>query len=278
MFRLYKRRLLLFLSLLLPLPAGGAPDIATKSAVVAAGPDAVAPPFPVPITEPSPGEATPKHELLTGTWSGGGCTYRIDPGGMLWIQRIGAPSDTLRGRYSWFRMGKHDCISMQREGGDILSLQVLLIGEVTESRAVIALGTPFMRAEKGKGIPGVWQHLDRLSRMEWKFGAETAEYRRTIYSPRPGGEQRVESRTGVYREASGKYEEGSFQLSFEDGSRAVILPIVYRNLMYVFDLSPAKSLFSRVREPVTDAGRVTSGTREGKEQRGGGTEEQREKD
>jgi copper chaperone CopZ len=135
----------------------------------------------------------------------------------------------------------------------------VLIGAVTDSRAVIALGTPFLRTERGRGVPGTWKHLDRLSRMEWKFGPDTAEYRRTRLNLKTGEEELAESRAGTYRAASEKYEDGSFLLSFRDGSQAVVLPIVYRNLMYLFDLTPAKSLFSRTREPVTEAGRLTGG-------------------
>lgn len=265
MFRTYKRRVTLFFSSLLLFLAGSAPGIAPERA--AGTPEQTAAVAPLPASAPSPppsGTAMSKRNLLAGTWRGGGCTYRIDSDGMVRIQRIGVPGDSLRGRYAWFRMGDHDCISMQRENGDSLSLQVMLIGEVTDSRAVIALGTPFMRMERGKGIPGPWKHVDRLSRMEWKFGSETVEYRRTRINLQTGEEQVLESRAGSYHGANENYEDGSFQLSFQDGSGAVVLPIVYRNLMYLFDLTPVKSLFTRVREPVTDAGRFTGGNQQEK--------------
>lgn len=197
-----------------------------------------------------------KRDLLSGAWTGGGCTYRIDPDGTILIHRVGAASDSISGKYSWLTMGNHSCITMQR-GGNALSLQVYLIGDVTESRAVIALGTPFIRVGEGKGIPGTWKHMDRMSRMEWTLGPDTVDYRRTVINSRTLEEQVTEHRAGTYREAGGKYEDGSFQLSFQDGSRAVALPIVYRNLMYLFDLSPSKSLFTRVITALPDTARIS---------------------
>lgn len=200
-------------------------------------------------TEPASVAFDAKRNLLAGTWKGGVCTYSFEAGDVLRVLRNDcASSDSLRCRYSWFRMGSHDCIALQPDEADNLSLQVLLIGETTESIAVIALGTPFVRIEGGEGINGIWKHMEPFTRVEWKLGVDTVEYRYTFIDPVTGREQVREVRNGVYRRANDRYEEGSLEVVFRDGNRAVVLPVVYKDMMYLFDLSPAKSLFGRVRE------------------------------
>jgi hypothetical protein len=153
-----------------------------------------------------------------------------------------------RYRYRWIKMGMHDSILFEKDASDSLSAHILLIGEVTDSTAVLSLGAPFIRRDAGENLFGNWRYTQNLTRMEWTFYADSLEYRETVLDLSTGYERIIESSRGSYRRnTDSEAEAGSCAVVFQNGKRAVILPIVYKNLMYLFDLSPRKSFFVRVK-------------------------------
>ncbi len=201
------------------------------------------------ITTLSPtGDTSAKKSQIIGTWTKRGFTYRFDADSTVTVTKIGGgPSGYLRSPYRWFNMGTHDCVSFRRDPSDSLSLEVLLVGNVTDSTAVLALGTPFVRSGEGHGIPGSWKHMDHFTKIEWIFSPETVSYRKSMFSIDTGYERTVEEYSGPWTRAEGNREPGTFILAFGGGSRTFVLPIVHRDMMYLFDVSPGKSVFMRAR-------------------------------
>ncbi|MHB9030252.1 MAG: hypothetical protein ACYC9O_15910 [Candidatus Latescibacterota bacterium] len=199
-----------------------------------------------------------KQRLLPGVWHRRGFVYTFADSAAVQVRRTDVPGQTVYGRYSWFRMGEHDCIIFRKGNAGENALEVILIGEISDSTAVIALGTPFVRADSSRGLTGLWKHLDRFERMEWRFGSDNAEYRKTVVEPLTGQERVVEERAGALVKGEDS-EPGNFTVSFRDGKRATVLPVIYRDMMYLFDLSPGKSYFVRERAAQPSPGDQTAG-------------------
>jgi hypothetical protein len=206
------------------------------------------------FTQPDPENTNRKKGFLIGTWQKRGVTYVFEDAATLSVTRLGGgKSGFIRCPYTWFALGMHECISFQKDPADNLSLQVILVGEVTDSTAVLALGTPFIRSGPGGGLTGTWKHAEHLTRIEWTFGLDTVEYRKIVFDLSTGRETTVEEYQGQWRLAEKKYEPGSYEVTFGENKRATVLPIVYRDVMYLFDLSPGKSFFKRVKgKPLKD--------------------------
>ncbi len=185
-----------------------------------------------------------KRQLLPGAWHRRGFSYMFADSGIFEARRTGSPDQSLKGEYVWFRLGGHDCIAFRnkRPGDDFL--EIFLIGRVTDSSAIIALGTPFIRADSSRGLAGLWKHQASHCRIEWRFGPGTASYRKTEFDSLSGSERITEERSGSYSKSDDP-EPGSFTVLFDDGNLSSVLPVVHRDMMCLFDLSPAKSLFSR---------------------------------
>jgi hypothetical protein len=174
------------------------------------------------------------------------------------VRRTDVPGQVVNGSYSWFRLGEHDCIAFRKAIPGENDLEILLMGEMSDSTAIIALGTPFVRADSSRGLSGLWKHMEQCERMEWRFGPDTAEYRNTVFEPLTGTERMREERAGTLVKGEDN-EPGSFTVHFRDGKRATILPIIYRDIMYLFDLSPGKSYFVRERTSQSSFANHTSG-------------------
>ena len=197
-------------------------------------------------TQSGSGEINRKKTLLVGTWQKREITYLFEDEVTLSVTRLGGgPSGYIRSRYTWAALGMHDCFTFRKDPADSLSQQVVLVGEVADSTAVLALGTPFVRSGTGSGLTGTWNHVEHLIRIEWTIGQDTVEYRKMVFNADAGRETVVEEYRGTWRRAEGRYEPGSFTVNFPENGQAIVLPMVYRDLMYLFDLSPGKSLFTR---------------------------------
>jgi len=196
------------------------------------------------FTETVASQSLMKRSLMPGVWHRQGFSYMFADTGVFEARSAGSDDQSLKGEYAWFRLGGHDCIAFRnkRPGDDIF--EVFLIGRVTDSSAIIALGTPFVRADSSRGLAGLWKHPASRGRIDWRFGPGTVSYRKTEFEPLSGRERVREERSGSYSKSDDP-EPGSFTVFFDDGNQSSVLPIVHRDMMYLFDLSPSKSLFSR---------------------------------
>ncbi len=192
-----------------------------------------------------------KKLLLPGIWRCRGFIYAFEDDRKLRVERTGSTRQTVQGSYSWLRMAGHDCIVFRKNGSNVGDPEVYLIGTVTDSTAVIALGTPFVRADSSRGLSGLWKRMERYERVEWQFEANRVSFRKTGYDPDSGREQLIREWEGTYTRVQIP-EPGSFAVEFAYGEAATVLPIVYRDIMYLYDLSPSKSLFIRERPPLVE--------------------------
>jgi hypothetical protein len=83
------------------------------------------------------------------------------------------------------------------------------------------------------------------------------EYRKTVFDFATGREAVVEEYRGVWKRAEGRYEPGSCEVTFGESGQSIVLPLVYRDMMYLFDLSPGKSLFIRGKAKPPAGARLT---------------------
>jgi hypothetical protein len=199
-------------------------------------------------TQQGPGDVNSKKSLLIGTWIQGGLSYTFEDTSMLSvIGPSGGLAESIRTPYRWMKLGVHDCIVFQSNPPDSLSLQVVLVGEVGETEAVLALGVPFAREGKGTGLLGTWCHAERQTCMRWTIGPEDALYSESVCDIAEGSEKMIERHRGKWLNAPEYAEPGSFILDFGKIGQATVLPVVYLDMMYLFDLSKGKSLFTRMK-------------------------------
>jgi len=188
-----------------------------------------------------------KKKSLLGTWRLYNFNYVFEDSVTMKADKSnGKVQLSNRYRYRWIKMGMHDCVLFEKDASDSLSAHIMLVGDVTDSTAVLSLGAPFIRKDTGENLFGSWRYAQNLTRMEWTFGPDSLEYRETILDLSTGYERIIESSRGSYSQnTDSQAEAGSCEVVFQNGKSAVILPIVYKNLMYLFDLSPRKSFFVR---------------------------------
>ncbi len=205
--------------------------------------------FPVVFSQTGIEITAQKKTSLIGNWQLSNFYYVFDDSvTMRAVKSDGKVLLSNRYRSRWLKMGTHDCILFEKDASDSLSASILLVGGVTDSTAVLSLGAPFIRKDAGANLFGVWRYTRNLTRIEWTFDPDSLEYRETVLDLSTGYERIIESSRGSYHlNTDSQAEAGSCAVVFQNGKSAVILPIVYKNLMYIFDLSPRKSLFVRVK-------------------------------
>ena len=54
----------------------------------------------------------------------------------------------------------------------------------------------------------------------------------------------IEEKQGIFEARKGKYR-GQFTIHFSDDTQTRVVPILFKNIMYLYDLSPRKSMFLR---------------------------------
>jgi len=192
----------------------------------------------------TPGEIGDKKELLRGVWVHRGFYYVFRDSVMTAVKVSGEPKGYKTFKYT---IEKFNGVSLLRYGKDITDStdnDFLLVGDVTDSTAVLAYPTPFIRADSSKGLIGTWKHVEELTAIFLTIGAGTLDYRELVLDSTTGEIRTTVQRHGFYRAGKGK-NTGRLFVNFDDDTKTVLLPIVFGDLMYLFDLSPRKSVFLR---------------------------------
>ncbi|HDY87184.1 MAG TPA: hypothetical protein ENH82_03595 [bacterium] len=147
-------------------------------------------------------------------------------------------------RYEVISMGLKEFIRYGKDLSDSTSVELILMSDVLDSTAVFAYGKTFVRAETGKGLLGSWKYVDDLTIISWDIDKETIEYRQTELDFTTGELKPIEEHFGTYIRKNRKENAGRFYIDFQDGKKTVILPILYKDIMYIFDVNPSWSTFN----------------------------------
>ena len=185
-------------------------------------------------------------DSLYGTWSHFDIYYHFSGDDELRIEQMRDGRQTERKyQYSLIVTGTHTFLRCTCE--ETAETALILKSDVSDSTAVMALGTAFVRADSGDGLTGTWERSENLSIMRMVFTDKTVEFSESRLDLDTGAMVSVESRRGVFTLATGK--RGQIHVTFESGETVDMVPLVAGNIVYLFDLSPRKSLFVRKPPP-----------------------------
>ncbi|MBN1294705.1 MAG: hypothetical protein JXB48_22910 [Candidatus Latescibacteria bacterium] len=191
---------------------------------------------------------------ITGSWHYKGFYYVFNTDGtMKAVKTAGETIGYSQYKYSKIRMGGNDYIRFAKKLDDTTPFELLFVGDVTDSTAIISFGTAFVRADSSDGITGTWKHVEGRGTMIWKIDKNSIQYTESVFDMNTAEFRVIEKRQGIYiRDKykkdvfSGEITGGKYHITFSDGTSKTILPVVHENLMYLFDLSPTKSKFTKV--------------------------------
>jgi len=184
------------------------------------------------------------RNTIIGAWVHKGFYYVFQDSVMTAIKTEGEPKGYKSFKYTVERMGGYTFVRYGRDLTDSSGNSLLLVDNVTDSTAVLAFPTTFVRVDSSTGLLGTWKHVVDLTAVELTFQPGTLFYRQYTIDLTTGADSTIESKTGRIRPGIGKYH-GRFHITFDDGTKTTILPILFDDLMYLYDLSPRKSVFVR---------------------------------
>ena len=171
--------------------------------------------------------------------------YSFDEQGVMKVINIDSePAYYNTYRYETIRMGSKEFIRYGKDLSDSTLVEYMLIGDVFDSTAVFAYGKTFVRAGSGKGLLGSWKHVDDLTEINWNIDKDAIAYKQMEFDFTTGELKTIEEHQGTYRIGKRTEDAGFFYIYFEDGKKTMILPIIFKDIMYVFDLNPSWSTFN----------------------------------
>ncbi len=184
------------------------------------------------------------RQKLIGAWEHRGFYYVIQDSTLTAIQLTGQPKGYRSFNYSLREMGTVHTLRYGRDLKSTVDNELLVVADVTDSTAVIAYPTVFVREDSSKGFIGEWRHVEDLAALTLTVGAGSIEYSELRIDMVTGAEQTVTQKRGFYRGNYGP-RTGQFTVHYDDGSKARLLPLIFGKIMYLYDLSPRKSMFMR---------------------------------
>lgn len=138
--------------------------------------------------------------------------------------------------------------SLYRIGRDLSAadgISYLFYKVQNDTTAIIARGMSFVRADSGDGLRGTWVHMEEFTVFTWQFGTEMVTYRQEDLDLSTGALTTVENRSGTYRIGRRSADTGWFYLDFPGSPQVIVFPMVYRDAMVLFDLTPYRSVYVR---------------------------------
>ena len=185
-----------------------------------------------------------ENSTVVGSWiNNHNFYYSFDEQGIMKIINIDSdPAYFNTYRYEVIMLGTKEFIRYGKDLSDSASVEYMLI-DVIDSTAVFAYGKAFIRADKGKGILGSWKHVDELTSINWIIEKDAIVYRQTAFDFTIRELKTIEEHHGTYKLGTWTKDAGFFYISFDDSKKTVILPIIYQDIMYIFDLNPSWSRF-----------------------------------
>ncbi len=196
---------------------------------------------------PTKHEGDPPPPELLGAWAHNRLLYRFDDQG-------GGEEAILEGngfrreafRYTARRFETHTVLMCDAETGS--ERWILYFAGETDTTAVIAVGTPFVRAtgDSTSLLEGTWRHIAGAARIDLTLAVDRIEYRHTEVDTLTGFEQVREERRGEIQKDKAAEALGRLRVRFEDGTETVLFPLRVGDVLYLFDLAPRKSCFMRI--------------------------------
>ena len=189
---------------------------------------------------------------IVGSWANNhNFYYTFDDKGVMKVVNINSePAYYNTYRYEVISMGSEESMGPKefiRYGKDLsdsTAVEYMLIGDVIDSTAVFAYGKTFVRVDTGKGLLGSWKYVDDFTSINWNIDKDTIAYRQMELDFTTGELKTIEEHQGTYRIGKRTEDAGFFYIYFEDGKKTMILPIIFKDIMYVFDLNPSWSTFN----------------------------------
>ena len=180
--------------------------------------------------------------------------YSFDDQGVMKIANlVSAPAYYNSFRFEVMFMGGNEFVRYGKDLADSTSVAYLLIDDVEDSTAVLAYGKPFVRDGAGEGLYGTWKHVGDVTVVQWIIGPETIVYRDAEFDFGAGGLVVTEEHTGTYVRRKRGGNAGRFNIRFDNGMKATVMPIMYDDVLYMFDLNPSWSQFTSAENAPTYA-------------------------
>lgn len=191
--------------------------------------------------------AASEKTSLSGTWINHRAKIIFDHGDTLRINLKLLPSKNGVFFYKSYPIAGMELIKYPADSVVVSGQQLLLVADKTDSTAIISYGVPFVRLSGEKGVFGTWKNVRDLSEIRWDIGLDFIEYNETALDVKTGFQIIKEKHRGTYTVGEAN-NQGKFYINFEDGVDAVIFPIVFSKIMYIFDITPRRALFSAQKE------------------------------
>ncbi len=148
-------------------------------------------------------------------------------------------------KYELITSGMHKLIKYYNGLSDCSETTFLMVTDLTDSTATFAHGLAFSRKDSGSGLKGDWLHVDDLSIITWHIDHEIVAYRHETLDLQSGAFAVLEDRTGTYSMGHRIDDAGMVYVDFNDGSSVVVFPLLFKDVMYLFDFSRIRSSFFR---------------------------------
>ena len=182
---------------------------------------------------------------VIGTWVQRDFCYVFDNAGNMKAFKLkDEPKGYMMFKYSLVHTENHDFIKYGKKLIDRAHLELLLVKDVTDSTVLFSVGTPFVRTDSSTTLRGRWKHVKDFKTILLDVGVKTIDYHEMLYDVNSATTIIQEERHGHYTTGKGN-ESGLFFISFNDGTETEIHPILFGDIMYLFDLSSRKCMFYR---------------------------------
>lgn len=181
---------------------------------------------------------------IQGSWMHRGFYYVFKDSVMTAAHLSGEPKGFKTFHYTVQEMGAIQLIRYGKNLSDSRDNGFLLVDSVTDSTAVFAYPTIFIRSDSSSGFTGEWKHSKDLRSIQISVGSGTIDYREMSVDAVTGALVTETVRHGFYRPGKGK-NTGRFLISYDDGASVTVVPVIFGDVMYFFDISPRKSMFLR---------------------------------
>lgn len=181
---------------------------------------------------------------ITGVWVSNNLYYTFDDQGIMKVIHIDSkPIYYETYYYEIIPTRNHTFIRYGKDLTGSTSINLLFVSDITDSTAVFAYGKPFVSVGSVKGLRGSWKCVEDFTSIHWNIDWNTVDYRQDVLDLKTGEFKTIEEHHGTYSRGKRKNEAGRFYIDFQDGKKVVVIPILYEDIMYIFDLNPGRSLF-----------------------------------